>query len=69
MVHDDSVPPWLEDIHVNRQRMIFKVDSGADVSIKSRREFGKLDPTPELTHVACRLKGVSADIRHQKSPR
>ncbi|KAK3795957.1 hypothetical protein RRG08_042951 [Elysia crispata] len=64
-VRQEAEPPWFVDINQCGLSTIFKIDTGADVSVVSRNIYQKLCPKPKLTRSNAILRGPGGLIHHQ----
>ena len=46
---DSDVPPWYADVNIGKNAVRFKIDSGADVSVLSLKEYNRLNCTSSYT--------------------
>ena len=64
-VRQEAEPPWFVDINLCGLSTIFKIDTGADVSVVSRNIYQKLCPEPKLTRSNAILRGPGGLIHHE----
>ena len=66
-VRQEAEPPWFVDINQCGLSTIFKIDTGADVSMVSRNipVYQKLCPKPKLTRSNAILRGPGGLIHHE----
>ncbi|KAK3758205.1 hypothetical protein RRG08_019678 [Elysia crispata] len=64
-VRQEAEPPWFVDINLCGLSTIFKIDTGADVSVVSRNIYQKLCPKPKLTRSNAILRGPGGLIHHE----
>ena len=57
-------PPWKVNILVNGSRVNFKIDSGADVNVMSKKQYLSLNPLPELKQNRAKLDGVGGQLKN-----
>ena len=56
-VRQEAEPPWFVDINLCGLSTIFKINTGADVSVVSHNIYQKLCPKPKLTKSNAILRG------------
>jgi hypothetical protein len=56
-ISDTSEPPWMVNLRVQNQSVLFKIDSGADVSVTSPETYHRLE-CPQLTPSNVKLTGA-----------
>ena len=61
---DGYEPPWKVNILVNGSRVNFKIDSGADVNVMSKKQYLSLNPLPELKQNRAKLDGVGGQLKN-----
>lgn len=60
-----SEPPWKVTLEICGQPIVFKIDTGADVSVISRKVFDSLKQKPTLQQTNVNLRGPGGIIRHE----
>ncbi|XP_065192543.1 uncharacterized protein K02A2.6-like [Sycon ciliatum] len=53
----DSTEPWLVELPINGQSVLFKLDSGADCTLLSLPSYNSLSPQPKLTPISTKVTG------------
>ena len=64
-VRQEAEPPWFVDINLCGLSTIFKIDTGANVSVVSHNIYQKLCPKPKLTKSNAILRGPGGLIHHE----
>ena len=64
---DSDVPPWYVDVNIGKNAVCFNIDTGADVSVLSFKEYNRLVPRPTLqpTNASLRSPGGKMTCKGQ----
>ena len=58
--NDDS--PWMTVVEIKKKKLDFKIDTGADVSVISRKTFDSLQPRPRLESTTASLRSPGGKL-------